>query len=190
MEYSINMVSRKILLSLLAFCAFSPVFAQKRYVVFSNGYKGFKHDKETTDNGVDTIPDSYWMSYDDTLMKRFVGAKAIYIDGHHPINTTPHHTKTKAIASYLVTRFAWISRGPGWAMNDKPYPEGFNVRYENGKTCGEKFKHDFLKENNKDTLDIVCHSMGYAYALGFLEAVEDDMVLGKILILAPESPSV
>ncbi|MFY7970301.1 MAG: hypothetical protein ACOVOO_00080, partial [Flavobacteriales bacterium] len=174
----------------LMFILCQVAIGQKRYVVFANGYKGFKHDKETTANDVDTLPDSYWMNYDDTLMKRFAGAKAIYIDGHHPINTTPHRTKTKAISSYLVTRFAWLSRGPGWAMNDTPNPIGFNVRFHNGQLCGLTFCKDFLCSDKRDTIDIVCHSMGYAYALGFLDAVDEQMILGKILILAPESPSV
>lgn len=190
MVFFINMEFKRTIILFLLWVLCLAGIGQKRYVVFANGYKGFKHDKETTDNSVDTIPDSYWMSYDDTLMKRFPGAKAIYINGHHPINTTPHHTKFKAISSYLVTRFAWLSRGPGWAMNDTPYPEGFNVRFHNGQLCGLSFCGKFLGSGKRDTVDIVCHSMGYAYALGFLDAVDEQMVLGKILILAPESPTV
>jgi hypothetical protein len=42
-------------------------------------------------------------------------------------------------------------------------------------------------EQVKDTLDIVCHSMGYAYTLGFLEVVSSEVKLGNIFVLAPEN---
>ena len=52
-----------------------------------------------------------------------------------------------------------------------------------------QFAKDSLKSNpRKDTLDIVCHSMGYAYMLGFLTQVDSIYNLGKILIIAPETP--
>ncbi|MFM7725322.1 MAG: hypothetical protein ACKO7B_01350, partial [Flavobacteriales bacterium] len=75
-------------------------------------------------------------------------------------------------------------------FNDEPNEEGFQMRYENGKRCGERFLGDYVYSYMPDTLDVVCHSMGYAYALGFLEVVKQQVVLGKILIMAPESPGV
>lgn len=38
-------------------------------------------------------------------------------------------------------------------------------------------------------MDLVCHSMGYAYTLGFIEAVKNQVVFDKLYILAPENAS-
>jgi len=40
-----------------------------------------------------------------------------------------------------------------------------------------------------DTLDIVAHSFGYAYALGMVEAKGDDLPRGRFYIIAPENAS-
>lgn len=39
-----------------------------------------------------------------------------------------------------------------------------------------------------DTLDIVCHSMGYAYALGMIDVLKDKVPFGRFYIIAPENP--
>lgn len=38
-----------------------------------------------------------------------------------------------------------------------------------------------------DTLDIVCHSMGYAYALGMIDVLKDKVSFGRFYIIAPEN---
>jgi len=38
-----------------------------------------------------------------------------------------------------------------------------------------------------DTLDIVCHSMGYAYALGMIDVLKDSVTFGRFYIIAPEN---
>jgi hypothetical protein len=168
--------------------------AQKRYMVFANGYKGMKHDKITTTNGVSLEPDSYWLNYDDTLIKRFAPVVPVYIDGHHPLSTSPHRSAWRVYTSFVVSRFQWISRGKGRMLNDKPNLPGFQLRKEHGRICGQNFLQMIYPNDSsarpKDTLDIVCHSMGYSYALGFLSAVDDRFVLGKMLILSAESPGV
>ncbi len=167
--------------------------AQNRYLVFSNGYRGMHLDTLTTSNEVYTTspaggmsPAGYWFDMDDTLITRFHPTGTFYIDGHHPVATSMHRTLGKSYWSWLVTRFGWVGRA-NWGFNDKPNPEGFQCRVDNGKLCGQRF----LKQiDYGDTVDIVCHSMGYAYALGFIQALESTVVLGKILILAPEGPGV
>jgi hypothetical protein len=172
------------------------ICAQKRYIVFSNGYRGLRYDTLTTTNDVyavspagDMSPAGYWLDIDDTLIARFEPVTPLYINGHHPVSTTVHRTKGRGFWSWLVTRFGWVGRS-NWGFNDEPNEEGFQVRFENGRRCGERFIARYLSADTRDTLDMVCHSMGYSYALGFLEAVEPYVVLGKTLILAPESPGV
>ena len=38
-----------------------------------------------------------------------------------------------------------------------------------------------------DTLDIVCHSMGYAYALGMIDYLKGKVPFGRFYIIAPEN---
>jgi hypothetical protein len=174
------------------FCLLSLSFsAQNRYLVFSNGYRGMHLDTMTTSNEVYTIspaggmsPAGYWFDMDDTLIARFNPASTYYIDGHHPVATSAHRTLGRSYRSWLVTRFGWVGRS-NWGFNDEPNPEGFKQRVDNGVLCGQRFLQRIA---SGDTVDIVCHSMGYAYALGFIQAIESSVVLGKILILAPEGP--
>ena len=47
-----------------------------------------------------------------------------------------------------------------------------------------------INKNITDTLDIVCHSMGYAYALGMIDAIKQQknvkIPFGRFYIIAPE----
>ena len=174
----------------------SLAFTQQRYLIFANGYRGFEVDTMMTSNEVYTLspigkysPSGYWYDYDDTLITRFHPDHALYIDGHHSITTSSHRTKWKSFKSYFLTRFGWFGRRQ-WPFNDTPNQEGFMTRVENGKICGENFIREYLNPEIKDTLDMVCHSMGYAYMLGFLSVVKSKMIPGKILILAPEGANI
>jgi hypothetical protein len=176
----------------LCFLVISSVSAQDRLLIFANGYLGPSKDQIPRDNGVSTKRQSYWYQYDDTIINRFMPTKPIYISGHHPLSTSPHRSKFRFACSYAFTRLIWVRSSRGFGLNTKPNPEGFLTRYENGKICGRnflQFAQDSLKSNpRKDTLDFVCHSMGYAYVLGFLTQVDTIYNLGKILIIAPETP--
>lgn len=185
------------LLFLLGFSLLTVAFnAQQRYLIFANGYRGLHLDSMTTSNEIYTVspaggmsPAGYWFDIDDTLIARFQPVTPLYIDGHHPVSTSSHRTKGRSYWSWLVTRFGWLGRS-NWGFNDEPNVEGFRIRYQNGERCGERFLDRYQQPNGRDTVDIVCHSMGYAYALGFIETVKRNVVLGKVLILAPESPGV
>lgn len=185
------------LLFLLWFSLLTGAFnAQQRYLIFANGYRGLHLDSMTTSNEIYTVspaggmsPAGYWFDIDDTLIARFQPVTPLYIDGHHPVSTSSHRTKGRSYWSWLVTRFGWLGRS-NWGFNDEPNVEGFRIRFQNGERCGERFLDRYQQPYGRDTVDIVCHSMGYAYALGFIETVKRNVVLGKVLILAPESPGV
>jgi hypothetical protein len=176
----------------LFLCSTISIHAQEHILIFANGYLGPKKDHIPRENGVTTKEQSYWYNYDDTIINRFAPTTPIYISGHHPLKTSPHRSKFRFACSYVFTRFVWFRSKRGFGLNTKQNPEGFLTRYENGKICGQnflQFAKDSLKSNpRKDTLDIVCHSMGYAYMLGFLTQVDSIYNLGKILIIAPETP--
>jgi hypothetical protein len=174
----------------LLLCTFQA--HSQRVLLFANGYLGPDKDKIPRNNGVTMKPQGYWYSYDDTLVKRFHPTAAIYVSGHHPMSTSMHRTKARFGASWLISKFLWVRSKKGFGLNTRPNPEGFNIRFENGKICGQnllKLLNDSLPNiGRNDTLDIVCHSMGYAYVLGILTQVDTLFHLGKILILSPESP--
>ena len=85
----------------------------------------------------------------------------------------------------------------GGKLNSEPNETGFNQRRENGKKAGETLLADIqnqkirtrkdAKDNLIDTLDIVAHSMGYAYALGMTDALKNKIPLGRFYIIAPEN---
>lgn len=166
--------------------------AQHRYLIFANGYFGPIYDKKPPSTGVTLHEPKYWYSFDDTIIQRFQPSKTFYISGHHSIKTSSHRSLLNAAKSYLITRFIWFKSRRGIGLNHRPNPSGFELRKQNGEECGKnflRFIQDSIKSNPKfDTLDIVCHSYGYAYTLGFLESVDQVFTLGKILIISPESP--
>ena len=84
--------------------------AAKRYLVFINGYRGYKADKEITNNEVSTKPASYWYAIDDTISARFKTDIPLYIDAHHPLTNSMHKNKARFIKAYLLSRFCFISR--------------------------------------------------------------------------------
>ena len=77
-------------------------------------------------------------------------------------------------------------------LNTKPNIVGYDERSRNGRVAGSLFVK-YLKDLGvaaSDTLDIVCHSMGFAYAQGMIEVIKEsypDIHLGGYYILAPEN---
>lgn len=161
--------------------------AAKRYLVFINGYRGYKADKEITNNEVSTKPASYWYAIDDTISARFKTDIPLYIDAHHPLTNSMHKNKARFIKAYLLSRFCFISRKSRWVLNDNINAAGFMERFEHGSIAGRNFIEEHCRVGIKDTIDIVSHSMGYAYSLGFIEEVKDRCIFGKMLAFAPES---
>lgn len=83
-------------------------------------------------------------------------------------------------------------------LNTTPNESGFLRRRIQGRIAGEnlltKMKIDNSTFKNPygisvDTLDIVCHSMGYAYALGMIDVLKDKVPFGRFYIIAPENAS-
>lgn len=161
------------------------------YILFFNGNRGPKFNKYTTDNQLHEKDwTGYWYQYDDEILKRCPQAKSIYFDGHHPVSNSMHRTNARFLKAYFFSRFCWFSRKSRWVLNTKYNPKGFQERVENGKKAGLNFL-DFLTKNNVENkpvyLDIVSHSMGYAYSLGFMDVVQSHVKFGKMLTIAPES---
>lgn len=177
-----NKIALLSIICLLSLCGFS-----QDYIIFINGYRGPKHDHETTQNQLNfKDPTGYWYALDDSIQKRFPGAKSIYLDAHHPLNTSTHLTLGKAVRSYVFSRFCWFRKESHWVLNEQLNLNGFEIRVENGRRAG-KLLYQYLSKQNVGKVHIVCHSMGYAYMLGIIDELENQFNFGKALILSPEA---
>lgn len=164
-----------------------------RFLLFINGNRGPKANHETTDNRLHLKdPSGYWYTIDDSIAKRFPGTTSLYFDGHHPASTSQHRTEFNFAKAYFFSRFCWISKRSRWVFNKKPNPEGFQLRVEHGQIAGENVLRYLTEKGiplNQVKIDFVCHSMGYAYALGMFDALKTKVNFGKFLILSPENAS-
>ncbi|MFN7234521.1 MAG: hypothetical protein ACK5U1_08700, partial [Cyclobacteriaceae bacterium] len=161
----------------------------------------------------------YWEGMDFQFSERLGGSGLrVYAKGHHPITTSNHNvdgdikkSKLKFLNSLVSSAGAkglFISRGVDGIntpseicyhnescvhLNTQPNAVGFSTRMENGRKAGinmvsELQRIGFDKASIK--IDIVAHSMGFAYAQGIIETLkENSYKLGRYYILAPENPS-
>ncbi|GAB5417125.1 MAG: hypothetical protein Crog4KO_19910 [Crocinitomicaceae bacterium] len=167
----------------------------KRVLLFANGYRGSNKDRDETDNLVTNYDRyRYWYKLDDSIQQRLQPDYTYYIDGSMGVNTSSHRSKIAFGWSYLMARAFPNSKKSKLILNTKENPVGFQERKNQGKIAGRTYLEMHCKtpvyEHVKDTFDIVCHSMGYAYVLGFIEEIQDQIELGKCYILAPEGACV
>lgn len=170
----------------------SCVNTAKRYLIFANGYRGPAYDKQESRNEVYANDrTNYWFKIDDRFIARLKPDTTLYIDGSFSVKTSNHHSKLRFGWSYLRGTSLASKKSRNYrVLNQKPNPDGFEYRYEKGRIAGLVFlntSYNTPLKTSKDTLDFVCHSMGYAYMLGFIEAVQNQIVLGKMYIIAPEN---
>jgi hypothetical protein len=164
----------------------------KRYLIFVNGYRGPKYDKHESRNEV-YLNDrtNYWFKIDDRFIKRLNPDTSFYLDASFSVKTSNHASKLKFGLSYIRSVNTRISNKKYKRLNQISNPEGFDYRYAKGVLAGKAFLNEIHNTPNsyltKDTIDIVCHSMGYAYTLGLIETIRDHVVLGKFYLLAPEN---
>ncbi len=165
----------------------------RRYLVFVNGYRGPRFDKQESRNEV-YMNDrtNYWFKIDDRFIQRLHPDTSFYLDASFPVSTSNHYSKLKFGWSYLWSVNAGKKKAEKYSrLNQKINPEGFDYRYQKGVIAGKAFLNQIQNTPKsylvKDTIDFVCHSMGYAYTLGLIETIRDQVVLGKIYMLAPEN---
>jgi hypothetical protein len=126
--------------------------------------------------------------------------KTFYIDGSFRITTSNHLDAPTFLASAGAIETKYLSYQSGLdtdpytscsLLNDTPNVGGFNQRKAQGQIAGKAFlakiKTDPRSVGVKDTIDIVAHSMGYAYAVGFIEQIKNEVHLGRFYIFAPEN---
>jgi hypothetical protein len=167
----------------------------QRVLVFANGYRGPTTNKDESDHLV-TNKDRYhyWYKLDNQFIDRLKPSETYYIDGSMGINTSNHKSMFRFAISYFRSTFVFRkhwSKRKFKALNTTSNIEGFQTRKDRGRIAGKAFLTALCNspacQNTKDTIDLVCHSMGYAYTLGFIEEIKQKVVFGKIYILAAEN---
>lgn len=152
-----------------------------------------------------------WNAIDDLFKNRINPYDVYYADGHHSVATSNHQSLvnfTSLTANYpkRCTNQNQHScyKNPKIDANlfedkfidtyqllpTKPNKEGFEKRKYNGKLAGKNL-FQLLNErpnfSKNDTLYLVSHSMGYAYALGIVEELRNHIQLGAFYTIAPEN---
>ncbi|MES2556494.1 MAG: hypothetical protein V4604_10110 [Bacteroidota bacterium] len=166
-----------------------------RLLLLISGYRGPKTNNDPGD-GLLTQKDRYyyWYRIDNRFQEMLKPAMTYYVDGSFPIATSNHRNRLRFVISWVRTKLTpkkQTAKRVYKRLTEKPNPEGFEERKQIGKLAGEVFLQSRAQfpfsPGVKDTLDIVSHSMGYAYSLGFLEVVEPYVVLSNTYIIAPEN---
>lgn len=148
-----------------------------------------------------------WGKMNQKFMDRISPQEVYYADGHHSVNTSnyksvidfaktsqnyPKPCKGKHICYYYKDengkRTSTLNKLPF-----KPNYPGFALRRKHGRIAGKnlvQLLNEVPNSSKNDTLYLVAHSMGYAYALGISDVLKQYTELGAFYILAPENPSV
>lgn len=154
-----------------------------------------------------------WQQIDILFQKRINPTETYYADGHFSVTTSNHESllnfttvssiypkRCKDKNHHTCYTTSVTSSGLFGSKQTKtvdlhrtsPNRKGFRQRRTNGKTAGKNLFQLFNEIPNRsqnDTLFIVAHSMGYAYALGILDELRGKIHFGGFYILAPENAS-
>jgi hypothetical protein len=170
----------------------------RNFVLFVNGYDLAK--AETNNEVWDHDKLDYWGTIDDSFVNSInKNSHVIYADGNKDISTSNHLN----VFAFNASRESFSGNQYGYYpyLNTTPNVAGFNERVRQGKIAGEDFIKK-IKENKitcnktmingkltlKNPIDIVCHSMGFAYSLGMIEVMQKEgITIGNYYVIAPEN---
>jgi hypothetical protein len=151
-----------------------------------------------------------WREIDGMFEKRINPEETYYADGHFSVSTSNHGSLVgfTTLAGMYPQRckdennHVCKNKGSGLLgfgsdktitlFNLNPNVDGFNERKRNGRIAGRNLFQMFNElpnNSNNDTLFIVAHSMGYAYALGMIDELRGKINFGGLYIIAPENAS-
>ena len=145
-----------------------------------------------------------WGAFDQRIIDRIKPNEVFYADGHHSVATSNHGSVlnfTKAAADYPKPckgkhRCKTCKTTTGTTVETlsllpfKSNKAGFALRRKNGRIAGRnlfQLLNEVPGSSSNDTLIVVAHSMGYAYALGMMDAMKSKCVFGSFYVFAPEN---
>ena len=147
-----------------------------------------------------------WNQFNMRFQERISADEIWYADGHHSVSTSNHGSvikfagtaaiypklcktakhhcfETKLPSNERVATMSLLATSPNY--------EGFNLRYNRGKIAARNLLQVLNEGPNysvNDTLYIVSHSMGHAYAMGMMSVLSGKINFGDYYSLAPENP--
>jgi hypothetical protein len=169
-------------------------------ILFVNGYRNALTEIQTFrefPNSMNKVHNGdiygYWSGLDLQFLQRIGSKNAMYADGHHSIITSNHLTQVIFTGSMSSSLHGIINPLASVTLSTVPNPAGFATRQSYGKVAAQDFVTKMnagtIKFNkNTDTLDVVAHSMGFAYAQGMIETLRQAGVkIKRYYIIAPEN---
>jgi hypothetical protein len=152
-----------------------------------------------------------WNAFDDLVKARIKPTETFYLDGHFSVATSNH--KNLIQFTSLAARFPKRCKNPNkhtcfdmpkvtstiWggsniktikALSLSSNKSGFNQRRKNGRIAGRNILqalNELPNSSYNDTLYVVAHSMGFAYALGVIDELRSKIKLGGFYIISPEN---
>lgn len=156
----------------------------------------------------------YWRPYreiDLKFAKRLNATAKYYADGHHSVATSNHETlidftqhsikypkrcrnPRRHVCKHQKKGAKWLGLqrkiDTYTTQPLEPNVKGFNERRENGRIAGRnllQLLNEIPSKSDNDTLFIVAHSMGYAYALGIIDEMRGKINFGGFYIIAAEN---
>lgn len=144
-----------------------------------------------------------WGGFDQRFIERIQPNEVYYADGHHSVATSNYGS----ILNFVQTASDYPKPCRGEHQCElytssgtkhrtlaklpfKSNSEGFNKRRNNGKIAGKnllQLLNEVPNGSKNDTLYLVAHSMGYAYALGIIDALGTSCQYKAFYIIAPEN---
>jgi hypothetical protein len=152
-----------------------------------------------------------WKQIDDTFKLRINPTEFYYADGHHSVSTSNHRSllnfttnsnlypkrcpnpkkHTCYTTSTVGSRLFGSKRAKTYSLlATKSNRRGFAMRKNSGRIAGRnlyQMLNELPNSSRNDTLYLVVHSMGFAYAQGMIDQLRGKINFGGYYILAPEN---
>jgi hypothetical protein len=157
----------------------------------------------------------YWRQWNEInlmFQKRLNPHETYYADGHFSVSTsnykniinftqisnsypkrcknlnkhTCHYIATKNLKKIISNKEKTTRKLTKFQANRK----GFNLRRDKGRIAGRNLLQILNESPNSslnDTIDIIAHSMGFAYSLGMIDELRGKINFGSFYIIAPEN---
>lgn len=154
-----------------------------------------------------------WNQIDEHFKTRLNPTEVYYADGHHSVSTSNHRSilNFTSNSSNYPKRCADLKNHTCYITNSvkntlfgtkrmstydllatKPNKKGFKIRMNSGRIAGRnvyQLLNELPNTSSNDTLYLVVHSMGFAYAQGMIDFLRGKIQFGSYYILAPENAS-
>jgi hypothetical protein len=147
---------------------------------------------------------NYWQGIDAQFINRIGTRNVVYADGHHSVGTSNHGSVGNYLKGQGGSQFTQAlcedypndyrcKTGPPFFLHTIPNKSGFEWRRSRGAIAAadllRKINSGYILFNKQtDSVDVVAHSMGYAYAVGMVEVLQKaNIKFGRFYAVAPEN---